>query len=62
MEADTAVVNCFFRRYRAWAGFRSNIVRFPSERLTVIVLSNLKLLKVAEAAETVSGYYLMGTE
>ena len=42
----------------AWAGFRSNIVRFPAERLTVIVLSNLKLFKVSETAETISGYYL----
>ena len=42
----------------AWAGFRSNIVRFPSERLTVVILSNVKLFKVTEAAETISGYYL----
>ena len=42
----------------AWAGFRTNIVRVPSARLTIVVLSNVKTFKVAEVARTIAGYYL----
>ena len=42
----------------AWAGFRTNIARVPSERLTVVVLSNVTTFKVAEVTKTITGYYL----
>jgi CubicO group peptidase (beta-lactamase class C family) len=42
----------------AWVGFRTYIVRIPSERLTVIVLSNVVTFKVAEVARTIADYYL----
>ena len=42
----------------AWAGFRTNIVRVPSERLTVVVLSNVVTFKVAEVARQITDYYL----
>ena len=42
----------------SWAGFRSSIVRVPSERLTVVVLSNVTTFKVADVAKTITGYYL----
>jgi CubicO group peptidase (beta-lactamase class C family) len=42
----------------SWAGFRTNIVRVPSERLTVVVLSNVTTFKVAEVTKTITEYYL----
>ena len=42
----------------SWAGFRSNIVRVPSERLTVVILSNLRIFDVNDAAKTITGYFL----
>lgn len=42
----------------SWAGFRSYVVRVPSERLTVVVLSNVTTFDAAEVARTVAGYYL----
>lgn len=47
-----------FQHGGAWAGFRSNIVLVPPCRLTVVVLSNSKLFKVAEAAQEITRYYL----
>ena len=40
-----------------WVGFRTAIIRFPEERLTVIVLSNASA-NASELAETVAGYFL----
>lgn len=42
----------------SWAGFRTAIVRVPSEQLTVVVLANLAGIRSADAARTIAGFWL----
>jgi CubicO group peptidase (beta-lactamase class C family) len=44
----------------AWAGYRSDMVRFPDERLTVICLANFAAAAPSQMAERVAEIYLAG--
>ncbi len=41
-----------------WAGFRTDITRFPQERFTVVVLSNLGSFKIGKTSQKIIGIYL----
>lgn len=42
----------------SWAGFRTGIVRVPSERLTVVVLANASSMRSTEIASTIASYWM----
>ena len=42
----------------SWAGFRTGIVRVPSERLTVVVLANAASMRSTDLASTIASYWL----
>ena len=42
----------------SWAGFRTGIVRVPSERVSVVVLANLETISSAEIARTIAEFCL----
>ena len=42
----------------SWAGFRTAIVRVPSERLTVVVLGNVASMRSTDIASTIARYWL----
>jgi hypothetical protein len=42
----------------SWVGFRTSILRFPSERLTVIVLSNFARFNPERASKRIAAVYL----
>ena len=44
----------------AWAGYRSDMLRFPDERLTVICLANFAAAAPSQMAERVAEVYLAG--
>ena len=42
----------------SWAGFRTHIVRVPSEKLTVVILANRPDAGTADLATAITGFYL----
>jgi CubicO group peptidase (beta-lactamase class C family) len=47
------------RHSGSWAGFRTHIVRVPSEKLAIVILANRSDAGTADLATTITGFYLL---